>query len=357
MKVKHQNMDTSNPFSSLFEGDKSPQSMETEQPSKTLNVMDQKINGLIENIFFITINRTPQKGNQRVFMEDLSSAYPSSTLMNIELLEQALFERILMSNPRDYLIPNNTHNDNTESVAEGKVIIYLYYCYERLMKWTRHDINNVIIQNECEKIKQLILRNASTAMKQPELFDGQSLSDQWLDIFQNYFDEYECKCNFLSQVIAEVYTDADASSYDQSIRQTFGQIFDKCLKSVSNASLITVEKWIIYTLRAFVSDKTNRKLAELLLDYTTPKPRPNGTIDGIQYAETLLGALLSLSIMPKKHNGPYEYYENIADSESSTLTSSLWNYLTLHLDEIHGIVKGFLVVGGEIRNKMLEWIG
>lgn len=357
MKVKHQNMDISNPFSNLFEGDKSSQSTETEQPPKAINVMDQQVNALVENVFFITINRTPQKNKQRVFMEDLSSAYPSTTLMSSDLLEQALFERILMPNPRDYLIPNNTQNDDTEAVAEGKVIKYLYNSYERLMRWTRHDNNDATVRNECEKFKQLILRNASTAMKQPELFEGQSLSDQWLDIFQNYFDEYEYKCQFLSQVIAEVYTDADALSYEQSLRQTFGQIFDKCLKSVSNASLITVEKWVIFTLKAFVSDKTNPKLAELLLDYTTPKPRPNGSIDGIQYAETLLGALLSLSILPKRHNGPYEYYENIADSESSTLTSSLWNYLTLHLDEIHGIVKGFLIIGGDIRDKTLDWIG
>lgn len=149
-------MDTSNPFSNLFEGDKSPQSKGTEQPPKTLNIMDQKINALIENIFFITINRTSQKNKQRVFMEDLSSAYPSTTLMNIDLLEQALFERILMANPRDYLIPNNTQNDDSDAVAEGKVIIYLYNCYERLIKWTRHDNNNVTIQNECEIMKQLI---------------------------------------------------------------------------------------------------------------------------------------------------------------------------------------------------------
>lgn len=139
---------------------------------------------------------------------------------------------------------------------------------------------------------------------------------------------------------------------------SFDDVFANCLRSAKNASLITLEKWILYAIKAFVSDKTNAKLAQLFLNYTTPKPRvAGGAVDGIQFADTLLGALLSLSILPKSHTGPYEYFENMADAQSSSLTSSLWNYLTLHLDELHSIVKGLLLIGGETRNQTLEWIG
>lgn len=138
----------------------------------------------------------------------------------------------------------------------------------------------------------------------------------------------------------------------------FDEVFANCLRSAKSASLITLEKWVLYAVKAFVSDKTNPALAKLLLNYTTPKPRLAGAkIDGIQFSETLLGVLLSLSILPKTQNGPYEYFENMADAHSSSLASSLWSYLTLHLDEMHTIFKGFLLIGGEIRNQMLEWIG
>lgn len=138
----------------------------------------------------------------------------------------------------------------------------------------------------------------------------------------------------------------------------FDEVFATCLRTVKSATLVSLEKWIVPAVRAFVSDKTNPALAKLLLNYTTPKPRvPGGTIDGIQFSETLLGTLLSLSILPKTQNGPYEYYENMVDSQSSSLTSSLWSYLSSHLDEMHAIFKGFLLVGGDIRNQMLEWIG
>lgn len=135
-------------------------------------------------------------------------------------------------------------------------------------------------------------------------------------------------------------------------------MFGECLRLAKNASLITLEKWVLFALKAFVSDKTNATLAHLLLDYSTPKARvAGGQIDGIQFSETLIGALLSLSILPKTHNAPHEYFENVADAQSSSLSSSLWSYLTLHLDEMHTIIKGFLLVGGETRNRILEWMG
>lgn len=135
-------------------------------------------------------------------------------------------------------------------------------------------------------------------------------------------------------------------------------MLENCLRSAKNGTLVTLEKWVIQIMKAFVSDKTNATLAQLLLDFTTPKPRVEGAqIDGVQFANSLLGALLSLSILPKTHNGPHEYFENVSEVQSGALKDSLWNSLKFHLDDMHGIIKGFLLVGGETRNKMLGWIG
>lgn len=219
-------MDPSNPFCNLFGNESladTPAVQEatpsTTTTTMTINVMDQKVNSLIEHIFSITINQTPQKNKQLVFMEDLATMNTSTApLMNMELLEQALFERLLLTNPRDYLIPNNTQNDETSDIAEDKVILYLYRAYERLWKWNRNQ-NDASLKNECETIKQLILRNASTAQKQPELYENQSLSEQWLTLLRNYLDEYECKCEFLSKVVADVANDNDPT-YTDSLRRT-----------------------------------------------------------------------------------------------------------------------------------------
>lgn len=74
----------------------------------------------------------------------------------------------------------------------------------------------------------------------------------------------------------------------------------------------------------------------------------------------LVGQLLSLSMTPKNNQGPYEYYDNLHNtnmSALSNLSSSLWNYLKMLQDSLHLFVKGFLVIGGETRDKLLRWIG
>lgn len=203
-------MEKSNPFNNLFDSKPIQAQSQADPP---INIMDQKVNGLIEHIFSITINQTPPKNRQLIFMEDLATIHPATNLMNMEILEQALFERLLLTNPRDYLIPNNQQNDETNAIAENKVILYLYRAYERITKWCNNQ-NEASLKTECEVIKQLILRNASTAHKQPELYEDQSLSEQWLNLLQNYGDEYECKCDFLSKVVADVATDNDPTYID-----------------------------------------------------------------------------------------------------------------------------------------------
>lgn len=41
----------------------------------------------------------------------------------------------------------------------------------------------------------------------------------------------------------------------------------------------------------------------------------------------------------------------------SNLSSSLWNYLKMLQDSLHVLVKGFLVIGGETRERILYWLG
>lgn len=211
-------MDASNPFRDLFGNNKESLENASSEHGQSINVMDQKINSLIEHIFSITINRTPQKNKQLVFMEELAAINTTTTLMNMELLEQALFERLLLINPRDYLIPNNAEYNETENIAEEKVILYLYGAYQKLSKWSRNE-NEASLNAECETISQLIIRNASTALKQPELYENQSLSEHWLILLRNYDDEYECKCEFLSKVVADVASDNDPT-YIESLRRT-----------------------------------------------------------------------------------------------------------------------------------------
>lgn len=337
-------MTSENPFNSLFRGNVDPAN----------NNMAHKVNALIEQVFYITINREARKDKQLIFMKDLADTNPSTNLINIEILDQALFERILLPSPEEYLIPNCIETEKTESVVESKVLLYLYGAYERLCNWNLNE-NDKSLDEECRIMEELIFRNAATANKQPNLFDNQSLPIQWWTLLQNCEDEYNLKCKFLSCVVREVFDDNEPT-YITTITKTFETVFTQLLIDIKNSSLVTLDKWIIPMLNAFTSDKTNPELAQLLLNFSTPETPLTGVLDGVRFAETLLGQLLSISIMPKNHNGPYEYYENIADAQSNALNESLWTSLERHQDGVCTVFKGFLVMGGDVRNKMLAWI-
>lgn len=56
--------------------------------ASSTNLLAQKLNARIENVFKVTVNRTPKKGKQLVFIADVATE--GQTLMNFETLEQVM---------------------------------------------------------------------------------------------------------------------------------------------------------------------------------------------------------------------------------------------------------------------------
>lgn len=320
--------------------------------SSKSNLLDEKLNNLIENVFLITIDKVPKKGKQLVFLEEVA-AY-GGTLLNLELLEQALFERIMLGNPTDFLIPSNIVKDQIDELAaETKVITYLFKTFVRNEKSTNE--NDCVNKENCRKVRELILRNVSTAIKQPMLYEGQVISSQLLDMFKDMNEDTEYKTQFLTLVAREVMSEDEEEGLNALKLFTFPALIE-AHKALKLASLGSMEVWIMPFLLAFCSDKTNPKLGEIVLDFTTPPENA----DGIRYSDSLFGQLLSLSIMPKNNGGPYEFYENMYSiniTAFQSLSSTLWNYLTILQDQIHTLFKSYLLIGGQAKEKMLKWIG
>lgn len=273
-------------------------------------------------------------------------------LLTVDILEQALFERILLPNPADFVLPNNIKTDETRAVCETGVITYLYESYVRNDQCLRQ--NDTICMDTCARIHELTMRNITTAIKQPALFEGQQFATQLLDCLKTS-EDFHVKGTFLSAIVTEVLLDGDADDLNALKAVIFPMLTAISMKCQSG-TMITLDTWILPVLKLFVSDKTNAPLANLLLEFSTPRPVVSST-DGIKYADTIFGQLLRISILPKNHSGPYEYFNNVAADEMASQRQSLWNYLKLHLDSIAELFKGFLLCGGETRARMLEWIG
>lgn len=345
----------SNPFSALLTS--TDPGTAQDHPSGTLNVLDEKVNNQIENVFLFTLNKDlNRQGRQYVYLQEIACGLPSK-LFNFDLLTHAVFERLLMPNPQDFLIPNATATNNSDpDVAQTKGLLYLFQCYERNQSFSSNK-NDSVFQDSSRRIDDIIMQNVSTALTQPDLYEGQDFAAQLLEIFQQQTGgEWEERQRFLSAAIRTVMTadDEQAASLD-CLKRTFAPVFRQISEAAKTASLITLPKWIFPTLNLFVQDKTNTHLAQLLLDYITPPPTA-APATGRSYSQTILGHLLNLSILPKEESGACEYFENPHDT-SSNLKATLWDFMKIHLDSLHTLLKGFLLVGGEIRNGILAWFG
>lgn len=349
-------MSLSNPFSALMTtAQDGPATDGTAKPAN-LNVLDEKVNNQIESVFLFTLNKD-LKRTKMVYLEEISSGLPSK-LFNFDLLTHAVFERLLLPNPQDFIIPNTPTANSDPDVAQTKGLLYLFQCYIRNQTFSGNK-NDTVFQDSSRRIDEIILQNVATALTQPDLYEGQNFPQQLLDILQEQNDaDWDAKHRFLSAATRTVMTadDEQQASFD-CLTTTFEPVFRHISDSIKAASLITLPKWIFPTLNLFVQDKTNVHLAQLLLDYITPKAASTqSSSSGKSYSNTILGHLLNLSILPKEDAAPCEYFENPHDT-SSNLKATLWDFMKIHLDSLHTLLKGFLLVGGEVRNGLLTWFG
>lgn len=158
-----------NPFAALVE----------DAPNELERTAD-RTGEIIESIFGLTLSEETSRNRGYVLLKEVAQAF-SSPQLNLEALEHALFERLFLQNPADFVLCDKKKISGV--VVEAEVITYLYSCY-----------NNVAETNDLEddvkiKVKGLILRNAVTALKQPDLYEGQKIFEQLLNVLKTFSSE------------------------------------------------------------------------------------------------------------------------------------------------------------------------
>lgn len=164
----------------------------------------QTINNIVENVFHFTINARAVDGNvasdkQLVYLEELAEAMKPRVHIDLEALEQALFERLLLPDIESNIIPKSSRG-YSEHVAQKQVFPYLFSSIQTLQSYDQ--VNTPIVQNGIQRMRELIFRNAVTALKQPALFEGQDFSMQLVELLQHV--DPQCHSFFIDIVQAFV---------------------------------------------------------------------------------------------------------------------------------------------------------
>jgi hypothetical protein len=114
-----------NPFAALFSATNPSQgSQQNMDPSNSTNDEDTTLDYLARDVFFITCKKNPT--TPLVFLE------MSKEHFDITLLGEALFERLLLVEPENHVVPNGTKFSS--HIIEGKLIIYLFESWSRLQQ-------------------------------------------------------------------------------------------------------------------------------------------------------------------------------------------------------------------------------
>ncbi|XP_023293339.2 ubiquitin conjugation factor E4 A [Lucilia cuprina] len=302
---------------------------------------------LIEEIFLFTLKKDQSSSTKRALLclaDVIVSDIGVGTEMGEELLGHAIFERLMLTDTKDYLVAG----PQAEDALEIDTIIYLHRAFVACeLARQRYPERG----GECDKINSLIITNASTCMRQPDLYPGRSIWQQWKQLMENSENTDSTDVmDFLVQCIQKIYADDEPLEALGALKANFYPLLGKIQTDISQANLITLKKNVFWLLSFFVRDKRIPQLGDVLIDYTMPNPNTNGGA----YMDTLFGHLFSLSIMPKNQNGPYEFFSELS-LESKSSDPALWQCMSSHQNELFSLIKQLLVQSPTNKQKTLQW--
>lgn len=316
-----------------------------------------EVTQLVEDVFHLTLNNHSHTNtndiNDLVFLEELASVVAPQDWIDIETLEQALFERLLLEDPGRHVIGRNVcdkEKSNTNMHATQKeVITYLFECHRRLLSMKSgpesNGRNKIISQ-----MLSLVLRNVATALKQPALFEPQDLHSQILQLVSDSsISETDLDQFFDGLVQQFVLDDGEISAVD-TLRLAFTPTLDNIHRDFARSNLFTFNRPYLRLLHIF---STKSQLGSVLIDHSTPED----SYIGVTYADTLLGSILSLSCLPKMEDGPYEFFQKPLLLQAASVTEgNIWTATEAVIENLFMIFHALLKHSNEVRHRTLCWI-
>ncbi|XP_076286750.1 ubiquitination factor E4A isoform X2 [Lasioglossum baleicum] len=300
--------------------------------------IDKEVKYLLADVFAITLHETGV--NQRLVFIDVDS------------IEQAVFERLMLSDPESKLVTLQDTQRNTSTpvvphILENQAICYLFECYCRLQRYR----NEKELDDIVERMQQVILQNAGVALQEPDLFQGQEIHSQFLTLCTlegKSTWSFRILTSFVDGIVNKLQTENKEQAADI-IAASFSPILDIIHKEVAQTVLGSFSQSWFTILNVFSSIEP---LAKLLIRHSTPQ-----STQGRAYADTLFGALFSLSCLPKSKDEPFYLFEKSFQQTSSAIERTIWTALDVLSESLWKVFHSLLLLSHEIRHLTLEWIG
>lgn len=154
------------------------------------NGIDETFNKLVEDIFHFTMIPVLDKEYDTpvIYLPDLFEILKTNVTSGteLEILEQAIFERILIPDPQIYLLKNKHSVTINAHTIQKECIVYLFKCFVELTFAKHENRYPSIKEDNYSKIIGFLSTNVCTALKQPDLYSPQNIPQQvYLNFFSN----------------------------------------------------------------------------------------------------------------------------------------------------------------------------
>ncbi|KAF7283738.1 hypothetical protein GWI33_022990 [Rhynchophorus ferrugineus] len=323
-------MSGANPFAALFYS-ASQDHLEPPEPS---------LNDQLEEIFSFTLNEKATLTKEILFLDEVYKDL-NTTVLDMENIDQALFDRLFMCQKDNLtIIQHRRLSFRNPHAIEIQPIRYLYKAYVKV-----HENQFLKAENRLE-IRDKIIQNVATSIIQPDIYVDQDMEQQMIDLLKEGGAHYD---TFFVEAARRTL---DEENYDDIILTSFiDQMNRKITIELQKCSLVNLDYNIFNYFNVFTS---NDYLAEIFMDCCVP----NKLHVGSEYANTAIGALFNLSVLPKAPNGTYEYFTTPMDQPGNSRTETfLWTSLENITEHIHSFLLVLLKCNNAVRNKVLNWLG
>ncbi|KAL2085833.1 hypothetical protein ACEWY4_019153 [Coilia grayii] len=321
------------------------------------------VNHMIQRIFLITLDNSDPSlrgGNgipsRCVYLEEMAADLDGQDWLDMDSIEQALFNRLLLLEPGNHLIYMTSCSmvnlSADRDAGEKCAIPYLYACYQR----AKEEVTKVPekLLPFAVRCKNLTISNARTVLLTPEIYVNQNVYEQLLDLFLEGVSSAQLDqvAEFAEEVIAGLLADQEVRTFGEVIVPVL-DIFQGRVKDLDLCQLL------LYSyLDVLLYFSQQKDIAKVLVEHIQPKDPSNG----LQYQKTLLGTILNISCLLKtpgvvENHGYFLNPSRSSPQEMKVQESNIHQFMGQFHDKLHLILKNLLQQTNETRHLLLSWLG
>ncbi|KAM9318195.1 ubiquitin conjugation factor E4 A isoform 2-T2 [Pholidichthys leucotaenia] len=321
------------------------------------------VNHMIQRIFLITLDNSDPSlrgGNgippRCVYLEDMAADLDGQDWLDMDNIEQALFNRLLLLEPGNqliYMTSCSAANLSADRDAGEKCAIpYLFACYQR----AKEEVTKVPekLLSFAVRCKNLAVSNARTVLLTPEIYISQNVYEQLLDLLLEGVSgaRPEEVAEFIEEVIAGLLSDQEVRTFEEVMVPVF-DIFQGRIKDLD-----LCQPLLYSYLDVLLYFSHHKDVAKVLVEHIQPKDPANG----LQYQKSLLGTVLNVSCLLKTPGiiEGHGYFLNPSRSsaqETKVQEANIHQFMGQFHDKLHQIFKNLLQRSGDTRHLLLSWLG